>query len=198
MTTVRRLPVLWLILLESTWCAATVFSQVEYRRAPSARNEIDAKLKVSVDRGFRYLLSKKRPSGDFDAEFPVAVDALVGLAFLAGGYTERTGPSEYAAAVRSCTTALLKRQLPCGYFSDGRSRMYGHGFATLYFADKLFPERWYRIPHHSECLERLFVGSVLAVPGGANLALRHGLLRVCGTAYPSEPRRTRRPTKRCS
>ena len=115
-------------------CAVSGFAQVDDRRAP-AGNEISAKLRVSLDRGFRYLLGKKRPSGDFDKEFPVAVDALVGLAFLAGGYTERTGPAEYTAAVRSCTTALLNRQLPCGYFSDGKSRMYGHGFATLYFAE---------------------------------------------------------------
>jgi hypothetical protein len=33
------------------------------------------------------------------------------------------------------TKALLDRQNRSGYFEDGRSQMYGHGFATLYLAE---------------------------------------------------------------
>ncbi len=98
------------------------------------RDTLSPKVRLAVDNGFRHLLRKKRRSGEFDDEVPVAATALVGLAFLAGGYTERCGPESYSAAVRSCTDALIARQRKCGYFADGKSRMYGHGFATLYFA----------------------------------------------------------------
>ncbi|MCH2374074.1 MAG: terpene cyclase/mutase family protein [Planctomycetes bacterium] len=135
----RHLPLFWvglvfcLAVLPLSWVSAQ-----SPTRSPSGLTapprEVTSKLRTAVDRGFHYLLTQRRPSGDFDAEYPVAADALVGLAFLAGGYTERIGPKNYTAAVRSCTDALLRRQLPCGYFSDRQSRMYGHGFATLYFA----------------------------------------------------------------
>ncbi len=64
----------------------------------------------------------------------MAVNALVGIAFLAGGVTEKSGPTSYTHALRRCTEALLARQDDSGYFNDGRSQMYGHGFATLYLA----------------------------------------------------------------
>jgi len=98
------------------------------------RSEVTSGLPIAVERGFRYLLLRQRPSGEFDSHFPVATNALAGLAFLAGGYTERIGPKRYTRALTACTEALLKRQKACGYFDDGNSRMYGHGFATLYIA----------------------------------------------------------------
>lgn len=100
------------------------------------RPEITPQLKLSVTRGLDYLIKKQTRSGDFDSEFPVAANALVGLAFLAGGFTQREGPAPYTEALRLGTTALLGRQNEQGYFDDGgRSRMYGHGFATLYLAE---------------------------------------------------------------
>ena len=91
-------------------------------------------LQLTVTRGLQYLALKQTPSGEFDPEVPVAAGALVGLAFLAGGYSRETGPERYAEALARGTDALLRRQSR-GYFDDGRSRMYGHGFATLYLAE---------------------------------------------------------------
>jgi hypothetical protein len=99
------------------------------------RAEITAELRLGVSRGFQHILANQQDSGDFDDVHPVAVNALVGLAFLSGGYTERTGPLAYATAMKRGIKALLDRQNRSGYFDDGRSLMYGHGFATLYLAE---------------------------------------------------------------
>jgi hypothetical protein len=99
------------------------------------QSEITAELRLGVSRGLQHLLSIQRASGDFDDVHPVAVNALVGLAFLSGGYTDRTGPAAYTEALKRGTAALLRRQNPSGYFEDGKSLMYGHGFATLYLAE---------------------------------------------------------------
>ncbi len=131
--TVDRSPVLLLCLLE-------VVSLPEGIRAQEAlpsrdRGEITTESRLATKLGFEYLLRRRRVSGDFDSEFPVAVNALVGIAFLAGGVTEKSGPPSYTEALRHCTAALLARQDESGYFNDGRSQMYGHGFATLYIAE---------------------------------------------------------------
>jgi hypothetical protein len=89
---------------------------------------------MAAARGFDFLIRQQSPGGDFDAEVPVAVNALVGLSFLASGTTEDMGPAAHCAALRKCTDALLRHQDRNGYFSDGVSRMYGHGFATLFLA----------------------------------------------------------------
>ena len=96
--------------------------------------ELSAKLKLSVARGLRHLIESQSASGEFDSEFPVAAGGLAGLALLSSGADEVNGPPEYATALRNCTTALLRRQKESGYIDDGSSRMYGHGFATLYLA----------------------------------------------------------------
>ena len=99
------------------------------------REEITPELRLAVSRGFDYLVRGQSPSGEFDSSFPVAANALVGLAFLAGGYTHRIGPSDYTTALARGTRALLAHQNDRGYFEDLRSHMYGHGFATLYLAE---------------------------------------------------------------
>ena len=59
-----------------------------------------------------------------------------GLAFLAGGYTDQAGPAEFTEALKQITAKLLGYQNEAGYFDDGnKSRMYGHGFATLFLAE---------------------------------------------------------------
>ena len=97
--------------------------------------EMNAEVRLSVDRGFRYLLRNQTTSGTFAGSdgFPVAVDALAGLAFLAGGHTDEEGP--YTEALRRALVNLLKYQEVSGFFNDSQSRMYGHGFATLFLAE---------------------------------------------------------------
>jgi hypothetical protein len=107
------------------------------RRDPlrSFSQEITPTLRLSIERGFNYLKQNQLASGSFAGSegYTVAVNALVGLAFLAGGYTDKEGP--YTETVRNCTQCLLSYQNEQGYFDDRESRMYGHGFATLYLAE---------------------------------------------------------------
>ncbi|MGQ9591098.1 MAG: prenyltransferase/squalene oxidase repeat-containing protein [Planctomycetota bacterium] len=121
-----------LIFAAAPWAAASAESEAGGR---AVRAEITAEIELSVKRGFEHLVRKQSVSGEFDSSFPVAANALAGLAFLAGGYTRTTGPEKYAKALREGTSALLRYQNRRGYFDDGKSRMYGHGFATLYLAE---------------------------------------------------------------
>ena len=131
-----RREILVLCLAQAAWGPSEIHAQAGTAvRGRAPRGEINTESRLATQRGFKYLLGKLRPSGVFDSEFPVAVNGLVGLAFLAGGYTERSGPTAYTSALRRSTEALLTYQEPSGYFKDGRSRMYGHGFATLYLAE---------------------------------------------------------------
>ncbi|MBI4585446.1 MAG: terpene cyclase/mutase family protein [Planctomycetes bacterium] len=99
------------------------------------RPEITSDLQLAIERGFDFLIRNQKPSGSFDTDdFPVANNALAGLAFLAGGHSTQSGP--YAEALQRVLDHLLAKQKEDGYFedSDNASRMYGHGFATLFLA----------------------------------------------------------------
>ena len=96
-------------------------------------DELTAEVRLSVERGLHFLGSRQSASGSFSSRYPVAVNALVGLAFLAAGHTGQVGP--YTAEFNLALNFLLESQKPSGYFSDGQSRMYGHGFATLFLAE---------------------------------------------------------------
>ena len=102
-------------------------------RAPQSE-EITPELRLAVARGLEHLARSQLRSGDFDADCPVAANALAGIAFLAGGHSEKAG-GVYTEAIRKGTSALLRRQSSQGFFDDGKSAMYGHGFATLYLAE---------------------------------------------------------------
>jgi squalene cyclase len=99
------------------------------------REEITSELRLSVQMGFEFLIKRQSVSGTFDSTFPVAANALAGIAFLAGGYSEKNGPTEYTQALKRDIEWLLANQNADGYFDDGSSRMYGHGFATLFLAE---------------------------------------------------------------
>jgi len=99
------------------------------------RAEITPELRLAVRRGLMQLIRQQRVSKSFTSEdYPVAVNALMGMALLAGGYTDKTGPESYVAALKLNTSTLLRYQKKNGYIDDGDSKMYGHGFATLYLA----------------------------------------------------------------
>jgi hypothetical protein len=101
------------------------------------REEITPALRLSVSRGLAYLVRAQQQTNSFvNDDYPVAANALVGLAFLAGGFTTSSGPEEYSTALKESTARLLSYQTARGYFDDqGKSRMYGHGFATLFLAE---------------------------------------------------------------
>lgn len=100
------------------------------------RHEATPELRLAVERGFRYLIrNQNKSSGAFSDKYPVAIDALAGLAFLAAGHNNRQGP--YAREFQAALDHLLSYQerRSDGYFDDGESQMYGHGFATLFLAE---------------------------------------------------------------
>ena len=88
----------------------------------------------SAARGLEYLKRMQQPDGYLrGTRYQVAGQALAGLAFLSAGHTPRYG--KYAVFLRLGLRRLLQYQKAnTGYFDDGASRMYGHGFATLYLA----------------------------------------------------------------
>ena len=97
-----------------------------------SRNAIE----FSSARGLEYLKRSQRIDGSFQTtRFQVAAQGLVGLAFLSCGHTPKHG--KHAVLMRLGLRRLLEYQTPGGYFTDGESRMYGHGFATLYLAQVL-------------------------------------------------------------
>jgi hypothetical protein len=121
-------------------------------RTPPAPGEITSQLELAVARGFKLLAERAEKSGEIDPEVPVAAGALAGLAFLAGGHSERPG-GVHTESVRKLTTALLKRQTSSGYFDDATSLMYGHGFATLYLAE-LYGTSTYRQEEIRQALKK--------------------------------------------
>ena len=122
-------------------------------RKRAIRDEITPELRLGVSRGFEALLAREDGKGELDSAYPVAANALGGLAFLAGGYSDTTGPLAYTQALKRITTALLARQNAKGYFDDGKSMMYGHGFAALYLAE-LYGTSGSRNAELREALER--------------------------------------------
>ena len=109
--------------------------EVSARDRRAIRAEITPELRLAVRRGLSQMVRLQQKTKSFKSEdYPVAANALMGMALLAGGYTDKTGPRDYVAALKLNTATLLEYQKKNGYIDDGDSRMYGHGFATLYLA----------------------------------------------------------------
>ncbi len=103
---------------------------------PVLAREITPQLRLAVERGLQYLARRQDPrTGSIENGdgYRVAVDSLAGLAFLAGGHAGKGG--KYADTVRGLAQSVLSCQSEVGFFQDRKSRMYGHGFATLFLAE---------------------------------------------------------------
>lgn len=95
----------------------------------------------AIDDGLAYLATRQRPDGSFGSgsiyEKNVAVTALSGMAFIAGGSTP--GRGKYGRNVQRAVDFILSRCQPNGYITDESAEyhgpMYGHGFATLFLAE---------------------------------------------------------------
>lgn len=108
-----------LFLLCAAACAAVPQSEIE----------------LSSARGLAALAARQDADGAYATQYQVAGQGLAGLAFLACGHTPKQGT--YAPQLRLGLRRLLSYQDDSGYFNDGKSSMYGHGFATLYLAEVL-------------------------------------------------------------
>lgn len=96
---------------------------------------------VAVRKGLDYLAQKQDADGSFQSsqgggEYPTAMTALAGMAFLANGCTPSRGP--YADQIRKCISFLVNQQDPkTGLIARGSENgrpMYGHGFALMFLS----------------------------------------------------------------
>ena len=98
-----------------------------------------AKVDRSVKRALEFLarnqLENHASDGLFRGQYGKtnAVAGLVGMAFMAKGYTPRTGP--YSHMVRSCIDYVLASPTKNGYLGVRGGRMYEHGIATLFLSE---------------------------------------------------------------
>jgi hypothetical protein len=96
---------------------------------------------VAVRKGLDYLAQKQDADGGFQSsqggsEYPTAMCALAGMAFLANGCTPSRGP--YADQIRKCISFLVANQdAKTGLIHRGEENgrpMYGHGFALMFLS----------------------------------------------------------------
>jgi len=96
---------------------------------------------VAVRKGLDWLAQKQDADGGYQssqggAEYPTAMTALAGMAFLANGCTPSRGP--YADQIRKCIGFLSNQQdAKTGLIARGPENgrpMYGHGFALMFLS----------------------------------------------------------------
>lgn len=94
----------------------------------------------AIERGLKWLAERQHEDGSFGSRAyrgNVAVCALAGMAFMAGGSTPGRGP--YGAEVSRCVDYVLANTQRSGFITApgvaSHGPMYGHGFATLFLAE---------------------------------------------------------------
>ncbi len=94
----------------------------------------------AIERGMQWLARQQRDDGSLGSgayRGNVAITALGGLAWMAGGSTPSRGP--YGREIEKTIDYLLAKTQQSGFISErpGASHgpMYGHGFATMYLAE---------------------------------------------------------------
>lgn len=102
---------------------------------------VTAETDRAIQSGLAYLAARQHPDGSFGSgrsyRHNVAVTALAGMAFLAGGHTP--GRGRYGVQVARTVDGLIGSARPSGYIVRepyvSHGPMYGHGFATLFLAE---------------------------------------------------------------
>ena len=98
-------------------------------------HEITPQVRRAVARGLKWLAAQQHADGSFGHQNLVAVSALSGLAFVAGG--NLPGQGRYGHNTAQALRYVLSQCQPSGLIasaSDG-APMYGQGFATLFLAE---------------------------------------------------------------
>lgn len=104
------------------------------------------RIRRAVRKGLEYLAARQQPNGSWRARIMakginplgrqdehVAATALAALAFMSdGSYPDR---GRYAEQVSKALEWILSKQTDSGYITANGSRMYEHGFATLFLAE---------------------------------------------------------------
>ncbi|MEX2112469.1 MAG: prenyltransferase/squalene oxidase repeat-containing protein [Pirellulales bacterium] len=94
----------------------------------------------AIDRGLAMLAQRQDEDGSFRSggySRNVAICALAGMAWMAGGSTPGRGP--YGGNVERCIDFILANTQESGFINvtnaSSHGPMYGHGFATLFLAE---------------------------------------------------------------
>ncbi len=98
--------------------------------------EITPATQQAIEKGLAYLARTQLPDGSWTYSGRgghVGITALAGLALMAGG--NLPGRGQYGANVAKATDYLVKHVRRDGYINSNNSRMYSHGFATLFLAE---------------------------------------------------------------
>ena len=106
----------------------------------TAQELITPETEQAVEKGLEFLASRQTEEGCFGTsgyQRNVAVCALAGMAFMAGGSTP--GRGKYGRQIRMIVDYLLAHSNDDGFIisrgSESHGPMYGHGFATLMLAE---------------------------------------------------------------
>jgi hypothetical protein len=107
-----------------------------------ARGMITPAAQDAINTGLRYLADSQHADGSYGTgqhHGNVAITAICGLAFMAGGHQPGRGP--YGRNVTRALEYILSKEDPTipGFLNNPRASshgpMYGHGFATLFLAE---------------------------------------------------------------
>jgi hypothetical protein len=126
----------------------------ELQPPPAPPRGVTLAVERSIAKGLEFLAGVQRPNGSYvkgttsggyrnrDGDYPTAMSALVGLAFIAGGGSPTRGP--HAAQVRKISDYLLRqcaqrgegpyKGLICDLDGDEERYMYSHAFAMTFLA----------------------------------------------------------------
>jgi hypothetical protein len=108
---------------------------------PSWADEVKPDVQKAIDRGLEYLARTQQKDGRLEGtngQYPVAMTALAGMAFLMEGSTIREG--KYSDHIRRVVEFLLERTQRSGLISnpnnvqEAQRYTYGHGFGLLFLA----------------------------------------------------------------
>ncbi len=120
------------------WIAASAVSGGAL--AAESNDSTAAATQPAIEKGLHYLAERQTDDGSFATNGfgrNVAVCALAGMAWLAGGSTPDQGP--YGQELTRVTDYLVDHAQPSGFITvadaESHGPMYGHGFATLYLAE---------------------------------------------------------------
>ncbi len=127
-------------MLLSVACAALALAAGTARADEPATTvkpqEITPEAQAAIEKGLAYLASIQGQDGSYvlyqGASNP-GITGLAGLAFLAGGSVP--GRGKYGANLDKAVEYVLKNVRKDGFITAGNSRMYEHGFATLFLAE---------------------------------------------------------------
>lgn len=134
-------------MLPSTTRAQDDSTPLAERGRPGSAGEVDARARKAIQRGLDFLARRQEPNGAYvdgigrkvnntylaTVGQHVGVTALAGMAFLSNGSTPGRGP--YGRQVQGCVDFVKSCVNPQGFITNQDSRMYEHGFATLFLAE---------------------------------------------------------------